>query len=88
MKEWSPTVGGGEEDGNEHGADGADNGVEKGGKGEGGVSALKLLNGFVEVNDAIEEREDLCRECGHVSHGPVVGVEDGEEIVHPAGVNE
>lgn len=88
MKKWGPALGGGEEDGEEHGADGADNGIEEGGKGEGGVGALKLLDGFVKVDDAVEEGEDLGGEGGHVSHGPVVGVEDGEEVVHPAGVNE
>ena len=88
MEEWGPALRGGEEDGDEHGADCTDDGVEEGSKGEGRMSALELLNGFVKVDDAVEERENLGRECGHVSHGPVVGVEDGEDVVHPAGVDQ
>ena len=83
-----PLFGGGEEDGDDHGANGADDGVEEGGEGEGRVGALELLNGFVKVDDAVEEGEYFRGECGYVAHCPVVGVEDGEDVVHPAGVDE
>lgn len=49
-EERLPGFGGGEEDGEEHSADRADDGVEEGGEGELVVSALELLDGFVEVD--------------------------------------
>ena len=50
--------------------------------------ALEFLDGFVEVDYAVEEGEYVGGEVGYVLHGPVVGVEDGEEVVHPGGVDE
>lgn len=83
-----PALGGGEEDGEQHGACCADDGVEEGSEGEGGVGALELLDRFVEVDDAVEEGEDLGGEGGDVAHRVVVSVDDGEGVVHPAGVDE
>ena len=50
--------------------------------------ALQLLHGFVEVDDAVEEGEDVGAEGGHVLHRPVVCIEHGEQVVHPGGVEE
>ena len=38
---------------------------------------------FVEVDDAVQEREDIGAEICDVTHCPVMGVEDSEEPVHP-----
>lgn len=78
----------GEEDGDEHGADGTDDGVEECREGERVVRALEFLDGLVEVDDGVEEGEDLGVEGGDVAHRPVVGVEGGEDVVHPGGVDE
>jgi len=51
------------------------------------VIALEFLHCFVEVDDAVEEGEYVGGEVGYVLHGPVVSVEDGEEVVHPGGVD-
>lgn len=88
MEQRFPAFRRGEEDGDEEGADGADDGVEEGGEGEGGVGAFELLDSFVEVDDAVEKREDFGGEGGYVAHGVVVGVYEGEDVVHPAGVDE
>jgi len=50
------------------------------------VGALKLLYCLMEVDDAVQEREDLCRKCRYISHGPVMRIEDGKDIVHPTSV--
>jgi hypothetical protein len=52
------------------------------------VVTLELLDGLVEVNDAVEQGEDFGGEGCHVAHGEVVKVEDGEEVVHPCCVDE
>ena len=77
MEKRFPFFGCREEDCDEHCPDGADDAVEEGCEGETMVSALELLDGFVEVDDAVEEGEDFGGECGYVAHRPVVGVEEG-----------
>ena len=52
------------------------------------MGALQFLDGFVEVDDAVEKREDFGGEGGYVAHRPVVGVDQGEKKMHPAGVDE
>ena len=42
----------------------------------------------MEIDDAVEQRKDVGTEVRHVLHGVVVGVEDGEEVVHPGRVDE
>ena len=42
----------------------------------------------MKVDDTVEQREDLGRESSHISHGPMMGICDGEEVVHPASVDE
>lgn len=49
---------------------------------------FELEAGFLEVDDGVEEGEDVGAEVGDVLHGVVMGVEDGEEVVHPGGVDE
>lgn len=88
MEKRFPFLGRGEEDSYEHGTDGTDDGVEEGREREVVVGALQFLDSFVKVNDAVEEREDFGGEGGYVAHGPVVGVDEGEEQVHPAGMDE
>ncbi len=88
MKKWLPFLGRGEEDGYQHGTDGANNGVEEGCKGEVVMGALQFLDGFMEVDDDVEEREDFGRKVGYVAHGPIMGVGEGKKEVHPAGVDE
>lgn len=88
MKQWFPALGGGEKDGEEHCPCGADDGVKEGSEGQSNVCALEFLDCFVEVDDAVEERENFGREGGDVPHGVVVGVDDGKGIVYPAGVDE
>lgn len=88
MEKRFPLLGRREEDRYEHGTNGADDGVEEGSEREVVVGALQFLDGLVEVYDAVQEREDFGGEGGHVAHGPVVGVDDGEKEVHPAGVDE
>ena len=53
VEERLPTLGCGKEDGDKHGADSADYGVEECGKGEAVMSALKLLDCFMKVDDAV-----------------------------------
>ena len=53
MKERFPPLGGGEEYCYKHGADCADDAVEKGCEGKASVGALELLNGLVKVDNAI-----------------------------------
>lgn len=50
------------------------------------MGALELLHCFMKVDDAVQEREDLCGKSGYISHGPVMRVEDGKDVVHPASV--
>ena len=50
--------------------------------------SLKFLNSFVKINNAVQEREDIGAEGCDVLHGPIVGVEYGEEIVHPTGMDK
>lgn len=78
VKEWIPMTGSGEEDGEHHCAHGSNNGVEKGCKGEPCMSSLKLLNSFVEVNNAVQKGEDFSGESGHVAHRPVVSIYYGK----------
>lgn len=52
------------------------------------MGSLELLDGFVEVNDAVQKREDLSAECGNIAHGPVMSVEHGEQCVHPSRVDQ
>ena len=52
------------------------------------MSSLKLLDRFVEVYDAVEQGEDFSGEGGYVAHGPVLGVEEGKDEMHPASVDE
>ena len=49
---------------------------------------MPLLNGFVEVNNAVQKGEYLRAERCHVPHRPVMGVDDGQQAVHPARVYE
>jgi hypothetical protein len=42
----------------------------------------------MEVDDTIEEGKDFRAECGYISHGPVMSVEDSKEKVEPASVDE
>lgn len=77
VKKWVPTFCRGEKDGKEHCADGANDGVKKGGEGEAFMSTLQLLYGLVEVDDTVQEGEDLSGESCDVAHRPVVGVDDG-----------
>lgn len=44
MEDWCPAIGGGQGDGNEEGADAAENGVQEGGEGSVGVRTLELLD--------------------------------------------
>jgi hypothetical protein len=88
VENWLPTFCGGEEDCQKGGAGGADDGVEKSGKGELGLGALKLLDCFVEVDNGIKKGEDFAAKGRDVAHCPVVGVEESEDEVHPAGVDE
>ena len=88
MEERLPSVSGGQENGEEAGADGTDDGVEKGCEVGPSVGTLELAGGLVEVDDTVKEGEDVAAEVRHVLHGPVVGVEDGQRVVHPAGVDE
>lgn len=88
VQQGLPPIGGGEEDGDEAGTRGAEDGVEEGGEVSLGVGALELHGGLAEVDDAVEEGEDVAAEVGDVLHGPVMGVEDGEGVVHPAGMDE
>lgn len=50
------------------------------------MGSLEFLDSFVEIDDGVEEGEDLGREGGHITHGPIVGIEHGKNIVHPTGV--
>ena len=52
------------------------------------MRSLELLHGFVKVYDAIKKGEDFGGESCHVAHCPIVGVDDGEDIMHPAGVDK
>ena len=52
------------------------------------MGSLEFLYSFVEVDDGVEQRERFGCESGHVTHGPIMGIEDGENIVHPTGVYE
>ena len=67
VKQRFPALSRGEEDCYKHGADCADNAVEEGCEGEASVSALELLNGFVKVDYAIQEREDFGREGCYIA---------------------
>ena len=77
MEKRFPFFGCGEEDCYEHGPDRADDTVEERREGKTTVSALELLDCFVEVDDAVEEGEYFGAEGGHVAHCPVVGVDEG-----------
>lgn len=74
--------------GEEAGARGTDDGVEEGGERNDCFGTLELPNGLVEVDYAVEEGEDVGAEVGDVLHGVVVGIEDGQEEVHPARVDQ
>lgn len=42
------------------------------------MASLQLLDSFVEVNDAVQQREDVGAEGGNILHCLIVGVEYGE----------
>lgn len=88
MEQRFPFLGRGEEDGYQHGTDSTNDGVEECRERKVVVGAFQFLDGLMEVDDAVEERKDFGGEGGHVAHGPVVGVDEGEKEVHPAGVDE
>ncbi len=84
MEKRFPALSGGEEDGQQHGANGANDGVEKSCKGECVMSSLQFLDCFMEVDDAVEKREDFGGEGRHITHCPVMSIDDGQYIMHPA----
>lgn len=88
VEERSPVIGGREQNGHDEGSNGADDGVEKGGKGNGVVVTLQFLHCFMEVDDGVEKGEYVGAKGGYVLHCPVVGVKDGEEVVHPCCVDQ
>lgn len=88
VERWLPAFGGGKKDGEVGRPNSTDDGVEKGGKREFGVSAVKLLNGFMKVNNAVEEGEDLGREGGDIADRPIVGIDHGQNIVHPSSMDK
>ena len=88
VKQRAPGFCSREEDGEKTGPRGADDGIQKGSIRHGGARALQFERGLVKVNDAVEERKDVGGKVCHVAHGVVVGVEDGEEVVHPGGVDQ
>lgn len=42
----------------------------------------------MKIDDTVQKREDVGAEMGDILHRPVVGIEDGEEVVHPASMDE
>ena len=52
------------------------------------MSSLQLLDSFVKIDDTIQEREDFCGKCGYIAHCPIVSVDESQQYVHPARVDE
>jgi hypothetical protein len=88
MKQGFPALSRRKEYGKQHCSHGTDHGVEKSGKGETFMGSLKLLDGFVEIDDAVEKRKYLRCKRRHITHGPVVGIDYRQDIVHPRRMNQ
>ena len=52
------------------------------------MCSLQLLDSLVKIDDTIQEREDFCGKCRYIAHCPIVSVEESQQDVYPAGVNE
>lgn len=42
------------------------------------MGSLKFLYGFVEVDDTVQKRENVCAEGGNILHRPVVSIKYGK----------
>ena len=88
MEERIPAVGCRQKYGKQESATGSDDGVEKCRKGQAFMNSLEFLDGLMKIYDTIQEGEDFRRESRHIAHGPVMGIDDCQNIMHPSGMNE
>ena len=88
MEQRLPAFCRGQEYGHKHRSDGTDDGVQKCGKGQRVVRSLQFLYRLMKVDDTVEERKDFRAECGYISHGPVMSIEDSKEKMEPASVDK
>jgi hypothetical protein len=63
-------------------------GAQEGSKGQDVMGTLQLLDCFVKVDYAIQKGEDFRTERCHMSHCPVMSIDDGQQAVLPASVDQ